>query len=180
MIKLFPNETVILVIRRHWIVFVLPGLTFTFLLIAPVILLAAAPSYLPGTANATVGSLVKFFYAIYLMAVLLGMLIFWVKYYLDAWILTDQRIITIDQHGLFDRRISEIAMERVQDVTIEIPSLLATFLGYGTIRVQTASESAFSTNQVPDCYRAKDLILKYSRSPREAIPHDADQKILRG
>lgn len=180
MIKLFSNETVIMVIRRHWIVFVLPGLTFAFMLIAPAILLAAAPSYLPGAANAAVGPLVKFFYAIYLMAVLLGMLIFWVKYYLDAWILTDQRIITIDQHGLFDRQISEIAMERIQDVTIEIPSLLATFLGYGSIRVETASESEFVTGQVPDCYRAKDLILKYSRSPREAIPHEADTKILRG
>jgi len=159
---------------------VLPGLTFVLMLIAPAVLLSSAPSYLPETTHAAVGPLLKFFYALYLMAVLLGMLIFWVKYYLDAWILTDQRIITIDQHGLFDRRISEIAMERVQNVTIEIPSLLATFLGYGTIRVETASESQFTTDQVPDCYHAKDLILKYSRSPREAIAHEPDTNILRG
>lgn len=180
MIKLFPNETVVLVIRRHWIVFVLPGIVFALMLVAPAILLAVAPSSLPRSLTSAAGPLVKFFYAVYLMAVLLGMLIFWVKYYLDAWILTDQRIITIDQHGLFDRRISEIAMERIQDVTIEIPGLIATFLGYGTIRIQTASESAFITDQVPDCYRAKDLILKYSRSPRETIPHEPDTKILRG
>src|SRR3989344_5340547 len=120
MIKLFPNETVILVIRRHWIVFVLPGLTFAFALIAPAVLLAAAPTYLPSIAHVTIGPLLRFLYALYLLAVLLTMLIFWVKYYLDAWILTDQRIITIDQHGLFDRQISEIAMERVQNVTTEI------------------------------------------------------------
>lgn len=180
MIKLFPNESVVLVIRRHWIVFIVPGITFAFLLVAPTLLLFAAPSFAPELARIHAGPLLKFFYAIYLLAVLLGMLVFWVKYYLDAWILTDQRIIAIDQHGLFDRKISELAMERVQNVTIEIPSLLATFLRYGTIRVETASESEFVTVQVPDCYRAKDLILKYSRSPREAVPHEADTDILRG
>ena len=168
MIKLFPNETIQLVIRRHWIVFLPPAAISLFLLLAPAL---AAPG-LAATA--------KFLFALYLLAFSLGALIVWVKYYLDAWIITDQRIIDIEQHGLFRREVSEIAMEKIQNVTIEIPGFLATVMKFGTIKIQTASESDFTITEVPDCYRAKDIVLKHSRVPRMDAPHDPEATIMSG
>ena len=180
MIKLYPTETVLLVIRRHWIVFAIPLIAFAIALVAPAAFLIAS-RYVPALASvAAFAPLWRFFYACYILALLLAMLEFWVKYYLDAWIITDQRIIAIEQHGLFHRSIAEIAMERVQDITIEIPGLLATFLEYGTIKVQTASESHYTIRQVPHCYRAKDLILKHSRVPRHDVPNEPDAAIMAG
>ena len=180
MIKLYPTETVLLIIRRHWIVFVAPMTAFALALVAPAALLIAS-QYIPALdIVAEFAGLWRFFFACYTLGMLLGMFEFWAKYYLDAWIITDQRIIAIEQHGLFRRSITEIAMERVQDITIEIPGLLATFLGFGTIKVQTASESNYAIKQVPDCYRAKDLILKHSRVPRHDVPNEPDATIMAG
>ncbi|RJQ37216.1 PH domain-containing protein [Candidatus Parcubacteria bacterium] len=180
MIKLYPTEIVLLVIRRHWIVFVAPMIGFVIALVAPAALLIASAVIPALGVVAEFAPFWRFFYACYLLAVLFAMLEFWVKYYLDAWIITDQRIIAIEQHGLFHRSITEIAMERVQDVTIVVPGLLATFLGFGTITVQTASESRYTIRHVPDCYRAKDLILKHSRTPRTDVPHEPNAQIMGG
>lgn len=180
MIKLFPNETIHLVIRRHWIVFLPPAAIFFFLLVAPALALSSALVFVPALASPGLAAAAKFLFALYLLAFSLGALIVWVKYYLDAWIITDQRIIDIEQHGLFRREVSEIPMEKIQNVTIEIPGFLATVMKFGTIKIQTASESDFTITEVPDCYRAKDLILKYSRVPRQIIPHEPEEKIMAG
>ncbi len=180
MIKLFPDEIVLLVIRRHWIVFAVPALLFGVLFVLPAIALAAAFALFPALAAPAPAASAKFLFALYLLVLTLGIFIFWMKYYLDAWIITDQRIIDIEQHGLFHREVSEIAMERIQNVTIEIPGFLATVMKFGTIKIQTASESDFVITDVPDCYRAKDLILKHSRLPRRAIPHEPQETIMGG
>lgn len=65
----------------------------------------------------------------------------WTDYYLDIWIVTDSRIINIDQKGLFNREVSTLRMERIQDVTFEIHGIVATILGFGNVHVQTAGES---------------------------------------
>lgn len=59
-------------------------------------------------------------------------------YYLDTWIVTNERIINIEQHGLFSRIISELHLNQVQDVTSETHGVLATFVSYGNVYIQTA------------------------------------------
>lgn len=65
----------------------------------------------------------------------------WTDYYLDVWIVTDRRIVNIDQKGLFHREVSTLRMERIQDVTLEIEGIIATVLGFGDVLVQTAGET---------------------------------------
>ncbi|OGG55103.1 hypothetical protein A3D62_01115 [Candidatus Kaiserbacteria bacterium RIFCSPHIGHO2_02_FULL_49_11] len=65
----------------------------------------------------------------------------WTDYYLDIWIVTDQRVVNIDQKSLFRREVSTLRMERVQDISIEVDGIIATVLNFGTIRVQSAGES---------------------------------------
>ena len=61
-------------------------------------------------------------------------------YWLDVWIVTNERIINAEQHGLFNRLVSEVHLEQVQDITSETKGFLETFLTYGDVYVQTAAE----------------------------------------
>ncbi len=169
MLLLAANEKLLLVIRRHWYVLVWPAAIFIFLLILPSLLLVYGPSFWPAFATPQVQPLVKFSLAIYFMALLTFILVLWLNYYLDVWIITDQRIIDVEQHGLFHRTVSEITMERIQDITVEVPGLIATMLDFGTMRIQTAGElGEFIITEVPKCDRAKNIIVECQRKHMSA------------
>lgn len=177
MIRLSPNETVALTMRRHWIVFAGPAVVFVLLLAAPAIFLVLAPSRLSALTDPAVFPFVRFFLALYFMSVLALGLIIWINYYLDVWVITNRRIIDIEQHRLFHREVSEISLDRVQNVTVEIPGLIATFLEFGNIKIQTAGAGEFTITSVSEFDRAKDLILRYSRHPVRD-PADGAPEIL--
>ena len=85
----------------------------------------------------------------------------WVDYYLDAWIVTNDRIINIEQNGLFNRVISEQRLYRVQDVTAEVGGIIKTFFNFGTVFIQTAGEvGRFNFEEIPEPYLVKKIILE--------------------
>lgn len=165
MLALFPNETVLITLRRHWYVFVWPLAIFAALAVAPSLILLIAPGPLAAAVAPAAQPVVRFALALYYLGLLTSVLVTWLAYYLDVWIITDHRIIDIEQYGLFHREISEIALDRVQNVTIEIPGFIPTVLNFGNLKIKTAGEGEFTISEVPECYRAKDLILKHLRQP---------------
>lgn len=164
MLQLAPQENVLLVMRRHWFVLVRPASVFAVLLALPLPFIALAPRLLPQFEALHIALVIKFASTLYLMALLTWALVIWLSYYLDVWIITDQRIIDVEQYGLFHREVSEIAADRIQNVTIETPGFIATVLKFGTIRIQTAGQGEFVITEVPHCERAKTIILQRSRS----------------
>ena len=162
MLNLHENEKILMVLRKHW--FELSGAVaaFALALVAAPLVLTFLP-LLPGGMNEIITeAVVNFFLSLYIMVLSVFLFYFWADYYLDMWIITTERIIDINQLGLFSREISEIPLRHVQDVTIEVHGIIETFLKFGTIRIQTAGEREFIIHDVPDLYEAKDLILKYS------------------
>lgn len=163
MLTLAANETVLLTMRRHWIVFVGPTSIFLGLLLAPPVLLAAAWVWLPVPATPVIRPILNFCLALYLAGLLTASFIRWLNYYLDVWIITTERIIDIEQRSLFHREISEISLDRVQNVTVQIPGFLATTMHFGNIQIETAGAGVFTVTDVTEFEQAKDLILQYSR-----------------
>lgn len=163
MIHLGPNETVLMTIHRHWIVIIGKVAGYTIILFVPFII---APTLIHFGFVFTI-STALFLFVIYTMIIALGLFIIWVEYYLDVWIITTHRIIDINQISLFHREISEFMLQNIQDVIVDIPGLVATFLKYGNVTVQTAGQASFVIKQAPDPYNAKDLILDYSRKQTE-------------
>jgi len=85
----------------------------------------------------------------------------WIDYYFDVWIVTSERIINIEQKGLFTRVVSELELEKIQDVTTDVRGVIPTFLNYGHLLIQTAGErERFIFRNVPDPYTIKDVIMK--------------------
>lgn len=165
MIHLRENEKIVMVLHRHWIVVVGPFISGAFLAFLPLLVVPGllATSFVQKIIQIdNAGPLILFFQVIYLMIIALLLFIFWVDYYLDMWIITSERIIDIQQQGLFSRSISEFMLDKVQDITVEIPDFMSTILKYGNIIIQTAGEKSFKISQIPHVYEAKNIILDYS------------------
>lgn len=169
MLKLSENEKILIVIRKHWFVMARVLITFVVLLLLPPLVLTLLPFIEQNIAAEVFEPLVNFSLALYIMVLLAFLFLLWMDYYLDMWIITNERIIDVEQRGLFNRHIAEIPLQHVQDVTIEVKGIIETFLKFGTIRIQTAGEREFRIEFVPDLYEAKDLILKHTTALQRTI-----------
>ncbi|PIR85438.1 hypothetical protein COU15_00685 [Candidatus Kaiserbacteria bacterium CG10_big_fil_rev_8_21_14_0_10_45_20] len=135
------NEQVVAIIRRHWFVLVrdILGLAVLYaipFLIVPFVLTAIAQNpavQIPGSAGLVLGSL---------WSLLLWNMLFakWTDYYYDIWIITNQRIIDIDQKGFFHRDIATLFdLGHIQDVKTVLSGVVGNILNFGLLQVQTAA-----------------------------------------
>ncbi|MFZ2803605.1 MAG: PH domain-containing protein [Patescibacteria group bacterium] len=91
-----------------------------------------------------------------------------IEYWLDVFIVTDKRILDIDQKGLFDRTVSELRLYRTQDATAQIKGILHTLLDYGDIFVETAGEQErFHFEDIPHPNQIAKAILEMSEVDRK-------------
>lgn len=54
--------------------------------------------------------------------------------------ITDRNITQILQYGIFSRKVSQLNVNNVEDVTAEQKGILATTFNYGTLKIETAGE----------------------------------------
>lgn len=164
MLQLRQNEEVVITVRQHWFVIAGKLLLSGFLLLFPFLVGGMVSSLLSsvGVHPETAIPLVNFFIATYSMVILAGILFSFMDYYLDIWIVTNQRILDIDQRGLFSREVGEIPITRVQDITTDIHGIMQSLLKFGTIRLQTAGEREYNMPNVPHLDQVKEAILRYS------------------
>jgi len=82
-------------------------------------------------------------------------------YSLSVLILTNKRLIQIETKGLFNYERNDLELFRIQDVSIEIRGILASFLNFGDILVQTAgTEVKFYFSSFPNPLKIKEDIFK--------------------
>ena len=138
-----PDEHIVIVLHRHWFIFA-RHVAVLFLLAGAPLAVGAIWSRIANF-QFTNGSLS---YALVIMAgalfyLFLWILIYgyWLDYYLDVFIITDKRIVDIEQAGLFGRTVAEERLYRIQDVTSDAQGIMATTLRYGNVYVQTAGKT---------------------------------------
>lgn len=182
--ELFPlgaHETVILRLRHHWFSFASQALVFTLYAAIPFVLWWVQRRFLPElfldpTSFASLAAALAM--SAYLLFVLQAFFTAWVDYALDVWVVTDQRIMNIAQNSLFHRTVSELSLDRVQDVTSEVKGVWATFFGFGSIIVETAGEQEhfeFTTLPRPELIakRVVELARVYEQKKPAVTPPDA-------
>ena len=97
-----------------------------------------------------------------------------IDYYLDVWIVTNQRIINIEQRGLFSRTVSEQKLYRVQDITSEVHGFFPTLVHYGDVFIQTAGEETrFVFKQVPHPYDIRKVIINLVEKYKKEHPNES-------
>lgn len=128
-----------LFLRRHWIEIVYIFGYFLVLIAVPALIILLLNLIGVDIANNPVwGPLTAVFIGMYSFAVVSIVMAQITDYYLDTWIVTTERIINIEQKGLFARVVSELHLNQIQDVTSETLGFLPTVLSYGDVFIQTA------------------------------------------
>jgi len=98
-------------------------------------------------------------------------------YELDLWVVTNDRLVSIEQNGLFARTVAELDLWRVQDVTSEVQGFFPTFFNYGNVYVQTAGAvDRFALEQVPNPHEVRKLILDMADIDRKF--HEKDIAVI--
>lgn len=144
------GEMMIEKVRKHWMVyvedFVMHIAASILFLIAAVYLSSqgALPFISAGDKAHTSMVLV-----IFVLLFWVSFFYFWTKNYLDVWYVTDKHIIAVNQKQMFEREEAFMELIKIQDVSFEKNGFIATFFGYGRLKVQTAgSEQEFIIEDV--------------------------------
>lgn len=143
MIQLEPGEHLITKARKHWFILFTETVAVILLAIAPLILFEVlSQTSLAEKINLPENNLLELFaYLIWLLASVIIFFVFWTDYYLDIWLVTNQRVIAIEQKGIFSRATVSFRFDKIQDLTVEINGIIPTLLNFGTIHVHTAGQN---------------------------------------
>lgn len=97
----------------------------------------------------------------------------WMSFYYDFQIVTDRRIVEIDQHRLFSREISELTYDTIEDIKVSVKGFFGTYLNFGDIEIQTAAEYRnFVLEKVPFPHKIAKVIADINSQCNQGIPPD--------
>jgi len=130
------------------------------MLLVPLPLLWFGRQYFPELlATEIIRAIVVVFMSIYYLMVWLLFFTSFIDLYLDVWIITNKRIVNIEQKGLFSRVESEHQLDVIQDITTEVHGIGPTLFNFGDLLVQTAGENQRVVfKQIPEPYYVKKII----------------------
>ncbi|MFH1564804.1 MAG: PH domain-containing protein [bacterium] len=156
------DERIEVFIQRHWFIFFIKILSYLILFIMPLICYFLIGDDLYGRYNSAIRiPIVILIASIYYLSTWLFFSANVINDFLDYWIITNKRIININQNGLFSRTVGELKLSRVQDVTCEVHGFFATILHYGDINIQSAgTRQPFIFKQVPRAARIAQDVLR--------------------
>lgn len=126
-----PWEKVDHVIRRHWIVFVMVGLYG----VGGVIFTAIIFGLFGFTAMSLLAmSAFWMYYSMFLY-------ISWLNHELDLMVVTNNRVVVVEQKSFLDRDIGECTLDKIQEAGVRTKGLFANLLDYGTLTLKTAGST---------------------------------------
>ncbi len=156
------DEKVIRVLHRDIFVAVRRIILFILLLLLPILLLAVGNALFPDLVYyQTTMIIVGLSLSAYLLFIWLLLFFSMIDYLLDIWVITDRRIIDVQQNGFFSRKISEQMLSKIQDISSDTSGFWPTVWKYGDLTVQTAAEqNKFFFEEIPDPEGVRDLLIR--------------------
>jgi hypothetical protein len=138
---LHPGEQVIHLLYHSWVMVFGTVAGCSLVGLAPILAWFAFPEAAAALRESPLAWLAMVLGAsLFYLGLLLFLLIRYTNYHLDFWIITSERLISVEQEALFTQRIAEQELGAIQDITSEINGLWATILNFGDVQVRTASE----------------------------------------
>jgi hypothetical protein len=162
--KLFPSqqpdEKVYLVFREHWFRLAVKFFVVGLLMLLPFIINYLFIDVKELFSNTQLQLIVDLVLQIYYMGLLLALFLIWILYYLNLGIVTERRLVDIDQHGLLKHEVSELNLDTIEDVSSETVGLFGNILNYGTVYVQTAgAKERFEFDKIHNPKKVASIIL---------------------
>lgn len=163
------GEVIKLIVRRHnFILLPYLGSLFTMAILPVIFYAVAVPNLFTAFYAYPYDRILILASLIYYGFIWIVGFIIWTDYYLDIWIVTDQRLIDVEQVGFFSRVVSELDLKRIQDITSEVSGMAETMLGFGNVFIQTASEDKkFHLTSIPHPVETRRTIVNLYEAARE-------------
>jgi len=157
-----------MVIRKDVFILIKKMFFSAVLIILPFLVFNALIMSFPSLLDSELGyPLIVLFSSFYFLFFWLFSFFSFIDYYLDIWIISNKRIIDVDQRGFFSRVISEQKIVNMQDVTSESHGVFPTIFKFGEVHVQTAgAKSRFIFEEVPNPDKIRDMIIKLADDER--------------
>ena len=158
-------EQIEIVLRRHWIVYVMLWVYFIVMFIISLVLTWMLAFQLWAF----------LLVVIFWMNFALFLYVQWLNHELDLFVVTNIRVIGIEQISFLNRTVSECNLRQVQEVNSSTRWFFSNVLDYGTVNVQTAGNSTnfimrFCPRPLEAARRMLNTVEKYRRRrEKEAI-----------
>lgn len=146
------EDKIVLFVRRHWASFLGQFLLSFLMLVVPaailIILYFTNTHFYFGMAR----NFIVLGLSIYYLVAITVAFVAWISFYYDIYIVCQDTIVDIVQEGFWGRKISQLTLLRVQDVSSNIQGFLPTFFSYGDVLVETAGEQTqnFLLRSIPN------------------------------
>lgn len=143
------GESIILLLRKHWITNVIWLATGLLLLVSPIIIfpVLAISGIIPANFSGSAFSLVILVWYLLTFSYVLVNFLLW---YFTVSIVTSERIVDIDFINILNKRFSATRINKVEDVTMKRGGFIRAVFDYGDVLVQTAGkEREFEFLAVP-------------------------------
>lgn len=140
------GEQVELILFKHWFFLVWPILKAILIMAVSFVI----PIWLHGFTWIFSYAVTALLYYGWIAFWFLYMFYEYLNWYKDRYIITNERIVNIDQRGLFSRKVSEIELGKIQNLTHSVTGLFATMFDFGTVVVQSAGVSDLRLEQIAD------------------------------
>lgn len=165
------GEKIVLLLRQHLVVLVLPILTILFLLLLPLFIspvLALLSLDIHSLLSDVQVLLLMIFWYLLVFAFAIYSFIFW---YFNVYILTNERIIDFDFRGILSKSSSFAKLTQIEDVSPKMIGFFSTFFNYGDIFIQTAGEQReFDFIKIPRPDQVAHRILEEVREEEGEAP----------
>lgn len=152
MLLLSLNEKLIIEIRKHIFYFYVSITGILIVAVIPLVIHRIMIEFIIFTNPLIINLFFILVYAIFLIFVATVIFIQWTDYYIDVWLITDQRVVDFELKGLFHRDIVSVTLDKVVDVKVIINGVIENMLKIGDIHIQTAGTD-------------KEFIIKGARNP---------------
>ena len=161
--RLFPSqmddEKIYLVVREHWFHLFLKILIWVFFAAALIAFNRYARPNLLSFSDSWNG-VISLFTQVYTLFLALALFLIFIFWYLNIQVITSIRIVDVDQEGLFFHVVSELHIDKIEDVTSQVSGIFGTIFDYGDVFVQTAGTvERFEFSNVPNPAAIEKLIL---------------------
>lgn len=153
MIELNENEQIKAIVYKHWIV-----LLWHVLKISAVVALPIFGSCYFGFCWQNLWGPSVFWTLIFIGAI--WTVRRWIIWRKDIFIITNQRIVDINQKDLFDKEVAEMNYYKVRDVIYQVKGVLATTFDFGRVELHLAGGAILALERVPNPQKIQELIIK--------------------
>ncbi|AKM84921.1 MAG: type IV-A pilus assembly ATPase PilB, type IV pilus assembly protein PilB [candidate division Kazan bacterium GW2011_GWA1_50_15] len=174
-----PSSVAPLYLRRH-VLDLLSPLWWSIVMLVPLVILLVALQTLGLADEPAVETGMWLFGGLYLVFVVNFFMMQWIFWYMDVWVLLPERLIDIQLISLFNRRVSQMNLNQVQDVRVSMQGVLASLIRFGNITVQSAGkEGFFELRSIPNARDVADLITSYSERSRSEGVNEIAARVTR-